>query len=338
MNGAYVLPDRATVDRLRLTLARGRALYEVRVEAGGADWQRVSGQEPFDWAAPLPLAGAKRFFFPPRETLVRWRGTAAEETLPVVDPFILFGVHPCDLAAIAVQDRFFAGDPWYERRRAAALLVGLDCLAACAGGFCWDVDAGPFARGGFDLALTPLVDGRVFVRCGTAGAEAILTAADLPARAADPVMVAACDAAEAQAILTFPARPAVARTRARLDAHQITDAEWQALGPACFACTGCTNLCPTCSCFTVVDEVANGGGARMRDWDSCLLAGFQREASGHHPAPRAGDRVRRFWSHKLSADFVPELGRIGCVGCGRCDVTCPGSIGALAVTGALGSR
>jgi formate hydrogenlyase subunit 6/NADH:ubiquinone oxidoreductase subunit I len=76
----------------------------------------------------------------------------------------------------------------------------------------------------------------------------------------------------------------------------------------------------------------------VRYWDSCLLEGFQREASGHHPAPHAGDRVRRFWYHKLSDDFAVDFGRAGCVGCGRCDVTCPGSIGALRVLGALGSR
>ncbi len=118
----------------------------------------------------------------------------------------------------------------------------------------------------------------------------------------------------------------------------VTDAEWQSLGHACFACTGCTNLCPTCSCFTVVDEVRETSGERVRVWDSCLLEGFQREASGHHPAPRPGDRVRRFWYHKLSDDYLPRFGRSGCVGCGRCDVTCPGSIGALKVFHALGGK
>ncbi len=332
-----VLADRRAVDALRRTLARDHVLLEVRAE-GGADWREVTGAEPFDWQAPLPLTGAKRFFFPPRETLLRWRADAIEEAVAGLPQLALFGLRSCDLTAIAYQDRFFAADPWYVRRRERALLVGLNCLAACAGGFCRDVDAGPFAHAGFDLNLTPLGDERVLIELGTARGREAFAAAGVPATPCDGPAGAALAAAEARARASFPARPFIARAVERLNAHAIGDEEWQALGPACFACTGCTSLCPTCSCFTVVDETRAGGGERTRQWDSCLLEGFQREASGHHPSPRPGDRVRRFWYHKLSDDFVSDFGRVGCVGCGRCDVTCPGSIGALRVLGALGAR
>ncbi len=330
--------DRDAVDRLRRAIAQRHALFEVRGDGGEPDWRPADASEPFDWTAPMPLAGAKRFFFPPRETLIEWRNHALREVREFGQPFALFGVRPCDLTAIAYQDRFFASDPWYVRRRVTAVLVGLDCLAACGGGFCLDVDAGPFARVGFDLNLTPLDGERVLLQVATERGRAILAAADLVATMPDDATTAELEAAEAHARASFPARPFVARAVERLNAGAITDDEWQALGPSCLACTGCTSLCPTCSCFTVVDEARNGSGERTRLWDSCLLDGFQREASGHHPAPRAGDRVRRFWYHKLSADFVPQLGRVGCVGCGRCDVGCIGSIGALRVLGALGSR
>ena len=334
--GERLVTERAAVDVLRRALARDHVLLEVRRDDGEADWRPVSGREPFDWDAPLPLAGAKRFFFPPRERVLRWRGDTIEEATADVPALALFGLRSCDLTAIAYQDRFFATDPCYRRRRERALLVGLNCLAACSGGFCRDVDAGPFAHAGFDVNLTPLDGGRVMVEIGTTrGREALASAA---ARPADRTASAAFEAAEAQARESFPPRPFIARAVERLNARVIGDGEWQALGPACFACTGCTSLCPTCSCFTVVDEVGDGGGERSRCWDSCLLEGFQREASGHHPAPRPGDRVRRFWYHKLSDDFASSFGRVGCVGCGRCDVTCPGSIGALRVLGALGSR
>jgi sulfhydrogenase subunit beta (sulfur reductase) len=336
------LRDRAAVDALRREIARERTLFEVGRDAETADWRESDPADPFDWAVPRPLPSAKRFFFPPREAVLRWEGDALAEEPVAVIPFALFGLRACDAAALAYQDRFFARDLRYQARRGQALIVVVDCVAACDGGFCRDMDAGPFAARGFDLALTPLADGRVAAVAGTDAGRAVLAAAGV-AVAADPgALAAARDAARRAAEATFPARPfiaaGIARINQRAGARPVSDAEWHALGPSCLACTGCTTLCPTCSCFAVVDEGGAERGERVRYWDSCLLEGFQREASGHHPAPHPGDRVRRFWYHKLSDDFVPEFGRYGCVGCGRCDVTCPGSIGALRVLATLGGR
>ncbi len=332
-----ILTDRAGVDALRRTLARDRTLLEVRPGDAGTEWQTVDGSAPFAWDAPSPIAGAKRFFFAPRETLFRWQGSSVEPVQAIPKPFVLFGVHACDLAAIAHQDRFFAGDAWYAARRDAALLVGLNCRTACTGGFCRDVDAGPFARSGFDLNLTPLDGDAVAIEIGTDAGRRALAAANVRETPVDDAVRAAFAAAARGALDSFPERPFIAAAIDRLRSARVVDDEWETLGPACFACTGCTSVCPTCSCFTTADHVRDEGGERVRLWDSCLLEGFQREASGHHPAPRPADRVRRFWYHKLSDDFVPPCPRIGCVGCGRCDVTCPGSIGALHVLRTLGN-
>jgi formate hydrogenlyase subunit 6/NADH:ubiquinone oxidoreductase subunit I len=335
-----LLVDRPAVEHLRRAIARQRHLFEVRHENGEAEWCDADLDAGFDWEAPLPLGGAKQFFFPPREVLLRWRGGEVEETVPSPSPFALFGLRSCDLTAIRYQDRFFATHPWYVHRRQQALLVGVNCLAACPGGFCRDVDAGPFAGDGFDLNLTPL-GARVMVEVGSELGRQTLGAAGIDCKPADAPAQAALDAARDAAIASFPQRPFMARAMARINSTDAdvrpTRREWQSLGGSCLACTGCTNLCPTCSCFTVIDEARGEGGERVRYWDSCLLEGFQREASGHHPAPEAGDRVRRFWYHKFSTDFIADFGRPGCVGCGRCDVTCPGSIGASAALARLGA-
>ena len=333
----HVLAARAGFEPVRAALAETHALFEVRGTDPGAEWTAAPPGAPFEWDHARPLASSKRFFFPPSETILAWRGDDPTAVEPAPPPFALVGLRPCDLAAIAYQDRFFAADPWYQARRRQAALVGLDCAVACPGGFCRDVGAGPFARAPFDLVLTPLADGRVVIEAGSDAGAAVLAAAGIAPAPLAPDDERAYEAARAAAEASFPPRPFVARALARIDA--VADAEWQALAPACLACTGCSNLCPTCSCFTTVDEACDGGGRRVRVWDSCLLEGFQREASGHHPAPRPADRVRRFWTHKLGAAFADDAGgRLGCVGCGRCDVTCPGSIGALPVLRALGDR
>jgi len=113
-----------------------------------------------------------------------------------------------------------------------------------------------------------------------------------------------------------------------INQDQVPDKLWQQLGIQCLSCSGCTNLCPTCSCYgTWERQDSNGDIRRQRFWDSCLYESFQREASQHNPTEEAGERVKRFWTHKFGDNFAQKFGRYGCVGCGRCEQTCPGVIG-----------
>ena len=123
--------------------------------------------------------------------------------IPTPAALVLFGLHPCDLAAIAYQDRFFARDPYYRARRARAVLVGVNCLDVCGGGFCRDVDAGPFARIGFDLALTRLPDGRVVVESGGSVGDAALARIGSATATLDVAARAARDRAERAAVATY---------------------------------------------------------------------------------------------------------------------------------------
>src|ERR1019366_4794819 len=65
----------------------------------------------------------KKYYLPPRETLFRYR--PGEGFVPHTEGLdqriILFGVHACDVYAINILDRVFAGkyhDPYYQARRA----------------------------------------------------------------------------------------------------------------------------------------------------------------------------------------------------------------------------
>jgi len=111
---------------------------------------------------------------------------------------------------------------------------------------------------------------------------------------------------------------------------------WEELGRRCLSCGSCTNVCPTCYCFNVQDEVdfALSLGKRTRVWDSCQLDEFATVAGGHNfrPARAARQRHRFLRKGQYQAD---AYGLLGCVGCGRCGQACLAKINPVDTFNAL---
>jgi ferredoxin len=268
----------------------------------------------------------KKYLFPAAATL--WR--SGQPAAPGEDerPFAFVGVRPCELRAIAIQDRVFLGgehpDPRYARRREGAFFVAVNCGQAARTCFCVSMAAGPKAEDGFDLALTELIDDdghRFLVEVGTARGEQVMErgTAARPAPARD---VAA--AAEVTARTAGQMRRAMPAADLRdLLYGNLEHPRWDDVAARCLSCGNCTMVCPTCFCFSVEDVTSLGGqdAERQRSWDSC----FTLDHSYIHGGPvRAStrSRYRQWMTHKL-ATWIDQFGTSGCVGCGRCIAWCP---------------
>lgn len=207
----------------------------------------------------------------------------------------------------------------------------MDCTAPCENGFCPTVNAGPSVRDETaDLALHPLDGQRWLLVVLTKLGEESLQGFDLKLASTHDKSQRWENIAHCEQL--FPDDRYLIEGIEKISEGRVPEEFWQQVGIQCLGCSGCTTLCPTCSCFGTrsVSNDSNAeksGTSQVRFWDSCLYEGFQREASFHNPSKEAGQRVERFWYHKFGMDFVPEFGRYGCVGCGRCEQTCPGVIG-----------
>jgi sulfhydrogenase subunit beta (sulfur reductase) len=267
----------------------------------------------------------KKYFLPPREVLFQYR--SGEGYVPSTQDLdrriILFGVHACDVYAINILDKVFAGkydDPYYRVRRRNTAIIGIDCTPDehC---FCRSMRA-DFVDHGFDLFFYDLGD-YYQVHVGTAlGDDMVLATAQL----FEPVSDADIDEYKRRSENKRAAFQLGVEIR---DLPEIFEMEyrseiWDELGAKCLACGSCSMVCPTCYCFDVGDEVGLGtrDGSRTRSWDTCLFSSHARVAGGENFRGTPAARVKFRFYHKQRG-FVVEYGRPSCVGCGRCITACP---------------
>lgn len=268
----------------------------------------------------------KKVLLPQREELVRFSldGSRIE---PVFDgqPTVVLGVHTCDLYAIQLLDKVFTTgftDKHYQRRRENTALVSIECLRPCSPhSFCKSMGTLSLPET-FDLHLTDLGDVYA-VDIGSEWGQVLLND-HAETRPATDEEVRRLNQVLAQKWASFPYRldfdvgelPSLLRV-------SYNSPVWEELGQRCLGCAACTNVCPTCYCFNVQDEVdfALSVGRRVRLWDSCQLNDFAKVAGGHDFRPTRLARQRHRFLRK--GQYQTEAyGLLGCVGCGRCALAC----------------
>ncbi|MFI7341276.1 4Fe-4S dicluster domain-containing protein [Streptomyces sp. NPDC050085] len=324
-DGAVVLSQVSSADDLPFgwgsEVEAGR--YRLVPRADGAAFAHTSG--PQSW---------KNFLHPQREKL--WStDRAADGSLTVSEDrpprpsYAFLGVRPCDLRAIAIQDRVLAAgryeDNGYRQRRNGAFLIAAECTVPGSTCFCVSMGSGPAADqdAGYDLALTEVIDPaghRFFVRAGTEEGSKIL--AQLPCRDADSVTEATAGTLVDQA-RDHMGRAMPAVNLQTLMGESLDAARWDDVADRCLTCGNCTMVCPTCFCTTTeeVTDLTGDHAERWQRWDSCFDLDFSHVHGGPvRSSPRS--RYRQWLTHKLGT-WHEQFESTGCVGCGRCVTWCP---------------
>ena len=273
----------------------------------------------------------KNFLHPPVMRLWRAQQGANVMEFPsdnsAPSKLALLGVRSCELHAIAIQDKVFAGgqfvDPSYSQRRENVFVVALNCGQVSGTCFCASMTTGPKATFGFDLVLTEVLeDGRHFFVAEAGSEEGTELLSELSDKTASPAETAAAERVVAGA---------AGQMGRRLDTTGIKELlyrnyehpRWDDVAGRCLTCANCTMVCPTCFCSTVEDvtDLAGAEAERWRKWDSCFTMDFSFIHGGSVRAtPKS--RYRQWLTHKL-ATWIDQFGTSGCVGCGRCITWCP---------------
>jgi len=254
----------------------------------------------------------KEYFFRKNEVLFNFTGTKI--TVPDVEQpkRVFFGIRRCDLNAIRHQDMVFEkiNDPYYMALRKESYLLGYHCNEApsefC---FCGSLDLADY----YDLMFYDRGE-TILVETGSEKGEFLIKKYGKFFDETSTIIT------KAEKVI-----PGAERLKVRDISSLYHHKDWKKGVDICLSCAACTNLCPTCYCFEIHDEVSTkdtSSGNRKRNWSSCQVLDFTRVAGEHVFRKDREERFKHRIYHQL--DYFRQKNGIDlCVGCGRCIEGCP---------------
>lgn len=285
----------------------------------------------------------KEYLFKEREKLFDWKKEKEKIEMNVPESSsdmkrILFGVRSCDLYGIRYMDKFYLEDfidNVYENNRKKTWIAAVNCTECGEHCFCSDMGTGPFSDSGYDVLFTSLSD-CYLIEVGSRKGEQLIAIGKKFLSSAENEILNEKDEIERD----FNERYKISIKTQNI--HQVlengfNDSLWNRIEKDCMRCTGCTNLCPTCTCFNVIEEDKSScSGQRIRCWDSCQSDSFTRNAGEHNPR-NSVSRVRYRILDKFK--YIEEkFGFKGCSGCGRCINVCPAYINVVKIINELAEK
>ena len=253
----------------------------------------------------------------------------------------VLGARGCDLEALEVLDRVnLEGefcDPGYKARRERIGFIGVDCTACAKTCFCTMVGGKPYPTRNYDLSLSPVAGGYVAEARTECGEKLVVENAAL-FREAREAELNEHAGARRRMELRLEQNNLDFKLRLNLsDVHKINleNKVWKQLTKDCVECSACNFICPTCTCFLLLDSGAGQTTddrrpttedySRHKVWDACLKNGYARVAGGANSRPKLYERLQNRYHCKFDYSY-DRLGRYTCVGCGRCIDGCAGNI------------
>lgn len=335
--GKYRFINEKGLKSLVTGLIKDFKVYGTVKKCGFPAFDRLKSYEDLELLQTPTHLSAKEFLFPPRETLLRFNiKEKTHEPVVEAEDQVIIGLHPCDIRGIALMDKVFAhgtADVNYLARRQKTIIIGAYCMPDK---YCFCKSLGTMdVETGFDIFLHKLKKG-FLVRVGTERGEELLTKNTI-LREAKEAELKELERSKKEREESFTTSlEAASEELPEIYRKSDNSPVWDKIGSICYSCGSCNNVCPTCYCFDVRDEVSANvsDGERVRVWDGCTLEDFAKVAGGHNFRKTRAERLKHRFNRKFRY-LTNIFDTLFCVGCGRCSRTCLVNINIAEVTNEL---
>lgn len=328
-------------------IASGKRVIAPQLTNGFVTYRDVSSVNDVELGGHRSDFSFKNFLFPNTETVFQYHWSNGKLVVndiksdPDEDPrdVVVLATTPCDAASLIALDHVFLSepvDPFYAKRRQKLTVIGFACSHPKPECFCTSVGFSPTSSIGCDIFLTPLnlalCDGfdagpcyiiEILTKKGQALIKKIEGDWIKPAKDEQQKCIESLKHERDKEIRT-ELLPTKRDLMLNHDApkNDFDNPVWEEFGRICLGCGVCAFVCPTCTCYDLVDEQEGKCWSRCKTWDSCGFGYFTLHASGHNPRPTQMERYRQRVLHKFSY-FTTQIKTNMCVGCGRCTKFCP---------------
>ncbi len=319
----YYFTDRASWDK---TLEQIIVSYDVFASVKNDFWQDYEllapGLIPFiTYNTPKPVTPLKNFFLPVKENVTNRASNPKKR--------IIIGIPNCDLEALKILDEIYLDkdylDPFYLNKRNDTLLIASDCFGILEHCHCTAYGVKPYSDGNGDISAAA-INGSILLSVFSEKGERFVQEFNITPKKIDPDSPVLKEINQKR----METVSMIEKSHQALPDYQTTgdlvkksgEEIWKKYASQCVSCGACATICPTCSCFLLIDKP---GFEKVKQLDACQYPGFERVAGGEDALGRLFVRFRNRYLCKYV--WKPEKFKsIACTGCGRCIEACIGRI------------
>jgi sulfhydrogenase subunit beta (sulfur reductase) len=306
--------------RLRQLLL-SHTIFAITENDYGLDYELIEAPDipRITYNKAKPATPLKTFFLPVSENVTT--ENKIEKTR------IIIGSPNCDLEALNILDEIYLDeefpDIFYSDKRENTVLIGTDCFTTQENCHCTTCNIMPFPSSAADLSVINL-DNTIILRVITPkGADFLNNNFDVQ-DLTDNVTISHITTLQSRTEAALNDRnrniPRYSETGVHVSGAGIN--HWERFSAKCVSCGACSAICPTCTCFLLIDKP---GFEKVKQMDSCQYPGFARVAGGEDVLFELHNRFRNRYMCKYV--WKPEkFIAPACTGCGRCIEACIGKI------------